>query len=120
MKKLLAFVFVLLAGQASAQYFDKMFFIGWDINTPVVNQEFADGASARGLRLGYREMIGPKTAIGVDLTMATYDKYIPRQTYYSPGTAFTTDFTHIVNTWGATLSCEYLFREEKRVMPYAG
>jgi opacity protein-like surface antigen len=120
MRKLIMFAFVFLAGQASAQYFDKMFYIGWVINTPVSNQAFADGVSPRGARLGYREMIGPKTAIGVDFTMATYDKYIPRDTYYSPGSAFTTDFTHIVNTWGATLSGEYMFREEQRLMPYAG
>jgi opacity protein-like surface antigen len=120
MKRVLGLLFFVIASQASAQYFDKMFYVGWVVNTPVANLEFAEGATARGARLGYRELIGPKTAIGLDLTMATYDKYIPRQTYYSPGSAFTTDFTHIVNTWGATLSGEYMFREEKRVMPYAG
>jgi opacity protein-like surface antigen len=120
MKRALLFGLIVLAIQASAQYFDKMFFVGWTANTPLTNQEFTGSPSARGARLGYRELINPKFALGVDLTMATYDDYIPRQTYYSPGSAITTDFTNMVNTWGATLSGEYLFFEEKRVMPYAG
>jgi hypothetical protein len=120
MKRLLFFGLILLESQASGQYFDKMFFVGWTVNTPLTNHKFAGNTSLRGARLGYRELINPKLSMGVDLTMATYDQYIPRQTYYSPGSAFTTDFTHIVNTWGATLSGEYLFFEERRVMPYAG
>src|SRR5690349_17939855 len=121
MKRGVILLFLLiLSGTAFSQYFDKVLYVGWVVNTPLANQEFAGNTSVRGARLGYREVINPKLAVGVDLTMATYDQYIPRQTYYSPGTAFTTDFTNIVNSWGATLSGEYLFFEEKRVMPYAG
>lgn len=105
---------------ASAQYFDRLFFIGWNANTPLANQDFVGSPTARGLRVGYRELIREQVTIGFDLTMATYDQYIPRQTYYSPGSAFTTDFTHFVNTYGATLSGEYLFFQERRLMPYAG
>jgi hypothetical protein len=120
MSRVIIFLFVLLAGTASAQYFDKLFFISWTANTPLANQDFAGEPTARGARLGYRELFRENATIGLDVTMATYDQYIPRQTYYSPGSAFTTDFTHFVNTYGATVSGEYLFFQERRLMPYAG
>lgn len=120
MRYALLFSILMTAGQATAQYFDKVFFIGWVANAPLTNKEFVGSPTARGARLGYRELINPKLAAGIDLTMATYDEYIPRQTYYSQGSALTTNFTHLVNNYGATLSVEYLFREEKRLMPYAG
>jgi hypothetical protein len=116
----LIFFCILIAGPAAAQYYDKLFFIGWTVNSPLANQEFAGEPTARGARFGYREMFREKATIGIDVTLATYDQYIPRQTYYSPGTAFTTDFTHLVNTYGATVSGEYLFFQERRLMPYAG
>jgi hypothetical protein len=113
-------ILLVITVQASGQYFDKMFFIGWAANAPLTNKEFVGSPTPLGARFGYRELINPKFVVGVDLTMATYDEYIPRQTYYSPGSAMTTDFTHLVNSWGATLSGEYLFREDKQLMPYAG
>jgi len=120
MRYCLLLFLIVISGRASAQYFDKMFFIGWNANAPVANKEFVGSPTARGARFGYRELINPKFTAGVDLTLATYDEHVPRQTYYSPGGAMTTDFTHLVNTYGATLSGEYLFREETRLMPYAG
>lgn len=110
----------LISGAASAQFFDKQFVVGWTVNTPVANQEFLGKTSFRGFRFGYREMINEKVAVGIDLTTATYDDYIPRQTYTTSGGAFTTDFTNWANNYGATVSGEYYFRAEKRLMPYVG
>jgi hypothetical protein len=120
MRAILFLIFITIAGQASGQYFDKVFFISWVANAPLANKNFVGSPTARGARLGYRELINPHFTMGVDLSMASYDEYIPRQTYTTPGGAITTDFTHFANTFGATLSGEYLFREEKRLMPYAG
>jgi hypothetical protein len=110
----------MIAGQASAQYFDKLFFLSWTANTPLANKDFVGSPTARGARIGYREILQERVTIGVDLTMATYDQHVPRQTYYSQGSAFTTDFTNWVNTYGATISSEYLFFQDRRLMPYAG
>lgn len=120
MKKLLLFIFVIAATQTSAQYFDKVLFVGWTGNVPVANRDFVESVTLRGGRIGYREIINSRVMAGIDLTTASYDKYLPRQTYYSSGSAITTDFTHWVTNYGATLSGEYLFREEQRLMPYVG
>lgn len=116
---LLAF-FLMAAGSASAQFYDKMFFVGWNVNTPLTNKEFAGRPSTRGARLGYRERIAEKFALGVDITWATYDDYVPRQTYNSPNSSITTDFTNYANNYGALLTGDYYFFAEKRVMPYVG
>lgn len=115
------FVFFVIASHtASAQYYDKMFFVGWNVNTPLSNKEFAGKSSTRGARLGYRELISEKVALGIDITWATYEDYIPRQTYYSPNGALTTDFLNYANNYAAMLTGDYYFFEERRVMPYVG
>lgn len=109
-----------LAGEVSAQYYDKMFFIGWNANQPLVNSEFAGKFSGRGARLGYRELLNEKFAMGVDLTWSTYDDYIERQTYQLRGGAITTDYVNYANIYGGTLAGEYYFRTEQKIMPYVG
>jgi hypothetical protein len=113
-------LFLIAYGSASAQYYDKMFFVGWNVNSPLVNKDFASRTSTHGARLGYREMIREQIAIGVDLTWATYDGYTPRQTYYNPTGAVTTDFVNYANNYGAMLTGDYYFFKEKKVMPYVG
>lgn len=112
--------FLLIASTASAQFYDKMFFVGWNFNTPLVNKDFVGQPSSRGARLGYRELIREKIAIGVDLTWSTYDDYIPRQTYDNGNSTITTDFTHYANNYAALLTGDYYFRVEKNIMPYVG
>jgi opacity protein-like surface antigen len=121
MKKAIIFLlFMIVSGSASAQFYDKMFFVGWNVNTPLVNKEFVGKSSTSGARLGYREMIREKFAIGVDLTWATFEDYVPRQTYYTSGSALTTDFNNYANNYGALLTGDYYFFTEKKVMPYVG
>lgn len=114
------FLFVIVSGSASAQFYDKMFFVGWNFNTPLVNKDFIEKPSSRGARIGYRELIREQLAIGVDLTWATYDDYEPRQTYYNQNTTLTTDFTNYANNYGVLLTGDYYFFTERKVMPYAG
>lgn len=113
-------VFMIASGTVSAQYFEKMVFIGWNANTPLVNKDFAGKSSSRGARLGYRQLIQEKVALGVDVVWATYEDYVPRRTYVSNGSALTTDFTNFANTYGVMLTGDYYFFEEKKVMPYVG
>jgi hypothetical protein len=120
MRVLLIFVFCVIASQASAQYYDKMFFISWNANQPLSNSDFAGKFSSRGARVGYRELLNEKFTFGVDLTWSTYDDYIDRQTYQMPGGAITTDYVNYANVYGATLAGEYYFLTEQRIMPYVG
>jgi len=116
----LLLLFVIVSGSASAQFYDKMFFVGWNVNSPLVNKDFVGKSSTRGARLGYRELVSEKIAVGVDVTWATFDDYTPRQTYYSPSGAITTDYTNYSNNYGALLTGDYYFFTEKKVMPYVG
>ena len=111
---------MIVSGAVSAQFYDKMFFVGWNVNTPLVNKEFVSKGSTHGARLGYRAMIREQIALGIDITWATYDGYTPRQTYYSANGALTTDFVNYANNYGAMLTGDYYFFKEKKVMPYVG
>lgn len=111
---------VIASGSASAQFYDKMFFVGWNFNYPMANKDFIEKASSRGARVGYRELIREQLAIGIDITWATFDDYEPRQTYYNPNSTITTDFTNYANNYGALLTADYYFFKEKTIMPYAG
>lgn len=119
-RAIILFLFVIVTGSASAQFYDKMFFVGWNVNTPLVNKDFVGKSSTRGARVGYRERIAEKIAIGVDVTWATFDDYIPRQTYTSPSGAITTDYTNYSNNYGLMFATDYYFFAEKNVMPYVG
>jgi hypothetical protein len=121
MKKAIILLLIMMAfGSASAQFYDKMFFVGWNVNSPLVNKDFAGKSSTHGARVGYRERIREKLAVGVDLTWATYDDYIPRQTYVSTGSAITTDYVNYANNYGALLTGDYYFFTDRKVMPYVG
>jgi len=111
---------VIASGSASAQFYDKMFFVGWNVNQPFSNKDFIEKSSSRGARVGYREMLREQLALGIDLTWATYDDYEPRQTYNNPNSTLTTDFTNYANNYGALLTGDYYFFVEKKVMPYVG
>lgn len=113
-------LFLLASGSASAQFYDKMFFVGWNVNTPLSNKDFAGKSSTRGARFGYRELVAEKIAVGIDLTWATYEDYEPRQTYYNQSGAITTDFNNYANNYGVILTGDYYFYTEKKVMPYVG
>jgi outer membrane protein W len=113
-------LFVIASSSASAQFYDKMFFVGWNVNAPLVNTDYAGKTSTHGARVGYRELIRENIAVGIDLTWATYKDFTPRQTYYNPGGAVTTDFYNYANNYAALLTGDYYFRSEKKVMPYVG
>ena len=113
-------LFMIVSVSASAQFYEKMFFVGWNVNTPLVNKDFASKSSSHGARIGYRQLIREQIAVGVDVTWATYDGYTPRQTYYNPSGAMTTDFVNYANNYGALLTGDYYFFKEKKVMPYVG
>ena len=110
----------LLVLVANGQYFDKMYFLNWSVNQPLSNTDFVGNASTRGGRLGYQEMINEKFSGGLDISWATYDDYIERQTYFSNNGAITTDYFKYVESYAATVTFNYFFFTEKKLMPYVG
>lgn len=120
MKHLGVIAFVLCAQLAHGQYYEKMYFVNWSVNAPLSNTDFVGNTSTRGGRLGYRELINEKIAGGIDVSWATYDDYIGRQTYTTGNGALTTDFFKYVESYGATFVVDYYFLTESKIMPYAG
>lgn len=105
---------------ADAQYFEKAYSVGWNINTPLTNKDYVDNVSVRGFRFGYREFINENFSVGVDFNNATFDEHKPRQTFTVPGSSITTDLFNYSYHYGLTLSGEYFFKTEQRLMPFAG
>lgn len=119
-KAIILGLFAVVASAAQAQYFDKMYFVNWAGNQPLSNTDYAGKFSARGARLGYRELINEKFAGGIDLSWATYDDYIGRQTYQTRNGALTTDFFKYVESYQGTVVFDYYFFSERKLMPYVG
>ncbi len=106
--------------QDTALLYDRNISFAWDINLPMTNTDFIKNATSKGLRIGYRERISNGFYMGVDFNYAGYSDYAPRQTYYNETGAVTTDFYKYATTYGATLSGEYQFRADKKVIPFLG
>lgn len=98
--------------------YDRSISFSWDVNMPMTNTDFIKSATAKGFRIGYRERITDQFHMGIDVNYAGYSDYAPRQTYYTNGGALTTDFFKYATSGGATLSSEYLFRVDHKVMPF--
>ncbi len=107
-------------GSGHGQYYDKTYSIALDINAPLSNTDYVSQISARGLRIGYREMINDHFFAGFDFNNSSYTKYKARRTYSSATGAVTTDLFNYTYNYGITLSGEYYFKVEQRFMPYAG
>lgn len=120
--KLSIFTIIIIGwvGNLQAQYFDKTYSLALDINKPISNTDYVSQVSARGFKFGYREMISEKLFGGVDFNNTTYNRHKPRQTYYNGTSAITTDVFNYAYSYGLTLSVDYFFKTEQRLMPYAG
>jgi hypothetical protein len=117
----LLFCLMVLASQAMAQdEFDNLISLSWDSNTPLSNKDFVGSTSYRGLRVGYRKRINDHFFVGLDFNNATYNDYKPRQTYYTDAGAYTTDFFRYIYSYGVTVSGDYYFNTEKKLVPFAG
>jgi opacity protein-like surface antigen len=121
MRVLVVFVvFALSSLVASAQYYDKLYFIDWNLNQPLTNTDFVGNTSTRGGRVGFRQFINENIGVGVDINWAGYDDYIERQTYASTNGALTTDFFKYVESYAGTVVTDYYFLTDSKLMPYAG
>lgn len=103
----------------NCQYYDKTYLVALDLNVPLSNTDYVSQISARGIKVGYREMINERLFGGIDFNATSYKKYKPRRTYSNGTGAITTDLFNYAYTYGATLSMEYYFKTEQRIMPFA-
>lgn len=102
------------------QYYDKTYSIALDINVPLSNTDYVNQISARGVKLGYREMINERFFAGLDLSSSSYTLHKPRRTYTNGTSAITTDLFNYQYTYGIAAAGEYYFKIDQRIMPYAG
>jgi len=100
--------------------FDRYITVSWDVLTPLSNTSFIKQPSPLGFYIGYREKINEHFFIGGDLNSATLREHTPRQTYHSSTGDITTDFYKYVVVFAATVSGEYYFTPDKRLVPFAG
>ncbi|MFM8349420.1 MAG: hypothetical protein ACKOAR_15355 [Bacteroidota bacterium] len=104
----------------SMPYFDKYYGFAGVASIPVSNRSFLGNPSVKGGRFMYREMLNDRVSAGLDITFAGYDDYTPPRLYQNDNSAVYTDFYNNVNQFGISVSGEYLFRPEGKVIPFAG
>ena len=94
--------------------------VSWNMNKPLSNGAFVSDFSTQGLQFIYRQGINEQFSIGGDLNYAVYKGYTPRKTYYGDSGALTTDYFNYVQSFGLTLTGDYLFSSDKKLIPFAG
>jgi len=123
MKKIaIIVVLACICGQAQAQ--ENYFFVNWDINTPMTNTNWIGSTSARGIRAGYRAVIGPqrKFSAGLDVAWATFSEYKPTETFQQSSGAITTDYFNYIYQLSFAASGQYYFHKDanERFFSYVG
>lgn len=108
------------AGQFVGSYYDKFFGAGPVLSMPLSNRGFIDNQSLRGVRFFYREIITDRVSAGFDFSYSAYDDYLPPKVYNNGLNAVYTDIYNSVEQYGLTLSGEYNFKPESKIMPYVG
>lgn len=101
-------------------YYDKFFGAGPILSVPLSNRDFLDKQTVKGARFFYREVINDRVSAGFDLSYSAYNDYLPPKVYQDGLTAIYTDIYNTLEQYSLTISGEYNFRPEARVMPYAG
>lgn len=110
----------MLVSAAGAQYFDKYYGIGPAVSAPLSNRSYIDNPSTRSARFFYRELINEHVSAGIDVSFAGYNDYIAPAVYQSQNQAIFTDFYNYTDVAALALAGEYLFRPDKKLIPYLG
>jgi hypothetical protein len=122
MKKLIfSFVIALMfVSEANAQ--NKYFYVTLDVQKPLTNTTWINGASAKGGRVGYRGFISPKFSAGVDIGWMSFDEYKPTETVEITNGAITTDYFNYIYSYSAVASAQYNFTigDGDLFFPYVG
>ena len=123
MKKI-AIIIALACGCGLVQAQDNYFFVNWDINTPMTNTNWIGSTSTRGIRAGYRAIIGPQRrfSAGLDVGWATFSEYKPTQTFQQEAGAITTDYFNYIYQLSLAASGQYYFHKSanERFFSYVG
>lgn len=120
MKRALTILTMLLGSAgAFAQLYNTQFRISWSPEFPVMNKDFANGFSIKGIEVGYDKFLGDKFSVGLEASSNVFDAYLPRATRYYPGSAFTSDFQDYSRIVTVAASGAYYFRTEGKVIPYS-
>lgn len=105
---------------ANAQPFRNYFSVSYDVNKPLSGTDVANDISFQGAKVGFRKLFNNGFMAGVDFSYATYDDYIPRDTYTFDNGALTTDFYPYAYSYGLTVAGDYLFARNNRLSPFIG
>lgn len=108
------------AYKGTAQYFDKYYGVAAVGSLPLSNREFINDPSIRGIKLMYRELLNEKLSAGFDFNYSGYKDYTEPRVYPTGNGAVFTDFFGYVDQYSITLSGEYLFAPDKKLIPYLG
>lgn len=119
MKVLATVILSSFFGLASAQYYyDKLYSLSLDMNQPLSNTEFLETFSSSGGRFAFNSFVSENFSGGLDLSWNRYVQTDPRQTYYSPGGAFTAEYHKYIITYGLALKVGYYLKPSQRFTPF--
>jgi hypothetical protein len=100
-----------------AQYADGAFSVSLNVLKPLYT-DFVD-QTGNGFRIQYTRFKNASWGWGLDVSYTTPTGYVPRQTYYYPGGAITTDVYNYMYYLTASASVQYFYKPSWRFTPYA-
>jgi outer membrane protein W len=105
----------------SRGYAQEFLAVGWEINFPN-NSDYLTKTSFAGGKIDYRHFLNKKISVGLSLNWATYEQYLPRQTFVKPdgNSAVTSDYIAQSYQLPITATIHYYFKENKVLKPYVG
>lgn len=121
-RQLLTGIFFLVAmvsfGQSNYGY------LAWNYQTPLSNRDWLSDNASRGGAIGYRAFVGSerRISVGGEFSWTTFTQYAPRETFFYPDGALTTDYYKYVYSYAALVNGQYNFPLGDRgmVLPYVG
>jgi outer membrane protein W len=121
MKKIIITSIVIFTCVTSVIAQKNIFGVDWAINFPN-NNGYLSKTSYAGGKLEYRHFFKENFSFGLALDWASYEQYIPRQTFQKAdgSGAVTSDFDAVAYQVPFTGTVHYYFKKSKYLRPYAG
>ena len=109
--------------EKSGRNFDSFYFLSWDNNTPLSNQNYIGQSTALGTKLGFRKRLNDvdKLWAGADFGWSVYKEHVPYTTYQYGSQSISTDLYNYAYNFSLTANLDYFFAPmDKLFVPYGG
>jgi hypothetical protein len=120
LRQILPFAFVLGAATAATAQ-QNIYILEYPIGIATGDlNDYINNPSFRGFNFGYRNMVDPNRALGIDIGWQTFFEQKDLATYYDGTAALTGVQYRYLNAFTASLQVDHVFADGKDLRPFVG